>query len=185
MSLVSTTLPRLRRDNLLRLRLRRSPLPRTRRPLALRLPGSQPVSQSAQSVPSTLLAVSMSVNSPATYVTHACTCLPLLPTDSQADTTEHGWPSFRLEEVRTNPNPNPNPNSSPDPDPNPNPNQVVAEHVLTNQSSGYVTSSCGTHLGTYLPDSQGARWCIDLSCVAGNPSSPTDPAAALVDVVEA
>jgi hypothetical protein len=56
--------------------------------------------------------------------------------------------------------------------------------VLTNQSSGYVTSSCGTHLGTYLPDAQGARWCIDLSCVAGNPSKPTDPAAAVV-VVEA
>ena len=61
---------------------------------------------------------------------------------------------------------------------------MVTEHVLTNQSSGYVTSSCGTHLGTYLPDSQGARWCIDLSCVAGNPSSnptvATNPAAAAV-----
>jgi len=62
----------------------------------------------------------------------------------EADTTEHGWPSFRQEEV-------------------------VAEHVRTNHTSGYVTSSCGTHLGTYLPDAQGARWCIDLSCVAGNP----------------
>ena len=77
----------------------------------------------------------------------------------EADTTEHGWPSFRQEEV-------------------------VAEHVRTNHTSGYVTSSCGTHLGTYLPDAQGARWCIDLSCVAGNPSSSptvaTNPAAAIV-----
>ena len=63
----------------------------------------------------------------------------------QADTQEHGWPSFRPEEV-------------------------VTANVVTNQSSGFVTSKCGTHLGSYLPDAQGPRWCIDLSCVAGNPA---------------
>ena len=34
---------------------------------------------------------------------------------------------------------------------------------------GYVTSACGTHLGSFLPDAEGDRWCIDLSCVSGNP----------------
>merc|ERR1719253_44341 len=64
--------------------------------------------------------------------------------DFEADTTEHGWPSFRPEEV--------------------------TEHVLTNKTSGFVTSSCGTHLGSYLPDAKGPRWCMDLSCIAGNPA---------------
>ena len=63
----------------------------------------------------------------------------------QADTQEHGWPSFR-------------------------PKEVITANVVTNQSSGFVTSKCGTHLGSYLPDAQGPRWCIDLSCVAGNPA---------------
>ena len=31
-----------------------------------------------------------------------------------------------------------------------------------------MTSACGTHLGTYLPDDKGPRWCIDLACVAGH-----------------
>merc|ERR1711865_780929 len=61
----------------------------------------------------------------------------------EADTTEHGWPSFR-------------------------PAEVVTENVITNTTSGFVTSSCGTHLGSFLPDSAGARWCMDLSCIAGN-----------------
>jgi len=63
--------------------------------------------------------------------------------DFEADTTEHGWPSFRTAEV-------------------------VDGNVLTNTTSGFVTSVCGTHLGTYLPDEAGPRWCIDLSCIAGN-----------------
>jgi len=63
--------------------------------------------------------------------------------DFQADTDEHGWPSFRSAEV-------------------------VLEHVHTD-ASGFVYSSCGTHLGSYLPDAQGPRWCMDLSCIAGNP----------------
>jgi len=62
--------------------------------------------------------------------------------DFRADTDEHGWPSFRSAEV-------------------------VVENVRTDIKTGFVTSSCGTHLGSYLPDSKGARWCIDLSCIAG------------------
>jgi len=63
--------------------------------------------------------------------------------DFKADTTEHGWPSFRPEEV-------------------------VQAHVITNKTSGLVTSSCGTHLGSFLPDAKGARWCMDLTCISGN-----------------
>ena len=64
--------------------------------------------------------------------------------DFKADTDEHGWPSFRSAEV-------------------------VREHVHLNDT--LVTSSCGTHLGTYLPDDKGPRWCIDLACVAGSPEA--------------
>lgn len=65
--------------------------------------------------------------------------------DFKADTTEHGWPSFR-------------------------PAEVVTEHVKTDTKTGLVTSSCGTHLGSYLPDKRGPRWCMDLSCISGNPA---------------
>jgi len=63
--------------------------------------------------------------------------------DFQADTQEHGWPSFRTGEVFT-------------------------DNLVTNTTNGFVTSKCGTHLGTYLPDDKGPRWCIDLSCISGN-----------------
>jgi len=65
--------------------------------------------------------------------------------DFKADTTEHGWPSFR-------------------------PAEMVAGNVLTDKTTGYVTSKCGTHLGSFLPDDKGDRWCLDLACVAGNPA---------------
>jgi peptide methionine sulfoxide reductase MsrB len=61
----------------------------------------------------------------------------------QQDTTEHGWPSFR-------------------------PAEVVTENIQTDRSTGMVTSSCGTHLGSFLPDDKGDRWCIDLSCISGH-----------------
>lgn len=79
--------------------------------------------------------------------------------DFEADTNEHGWPSFRAEEV-------------------------VQEHVRIDKMTGYVTSSCGTHLGSYLPDSKGPRWCMDLSCIAGNPASDvaSKPEASLIVV---
>jgi len=64
----------------------------------------------------------------------------------EADTKEHGWPSFRDGEV-------------------------VTENVVTHKDTGYVISSCNTHLGSYLPDAVGIpRWCIDLSCISGSPS---------------
>jgi hypothetical protein len=61
----------------------------------------------------------------------------------QAETEEHGWPSFRSEEV-------------------------VKDNIVVS-TSGTVTSKCGTALGSYLPDSQGDRFCIDLVCISGNP----------------
>jgi len=61
----------------------------------------------------------------------------------QEDTNEHGWPSFRTQEV-------------------------FFENVLTDKTTTFVTSTCGTHLGSYLPDAKGPRWCMDLSCISGN-----------------
>jgi len=61
----------------------------------------------------------------------------------KADTEEHGWPSFREAEV-------------------------VQENIQTDEATGYVISGCGTHVGSYLPDEAGKRWCIDISCVSGN-----------------
>lgn len=63
--------------------------------------------------------------------------------DFQADTNEHGWPSFRDGEV-------------------------FHDNVITDKTTTYVTSKCGTHLGSYLPDAKGSRWCIDLSCISGH-----------------
>jgi len=65
--------------------------------------------------------------------------------DFKADTDDHGWPSFRLAEV-------------------------VHGNVVHDSDTGFVYSKCGTHLGSYLPDEYGPRWCMDLSCIAGNPS---------------
>lgn len=59
------------------------------------------------------------------------------------DTEEHGWPSFRAEEV-------------------------MQENVVV-LDDNRVVSKCGTMLGTYLPDEKGVRYCIDLVCVSGNP----------------
>jgi len=75
--------------------------------------------------------------------------------DFKADTTEHGWPSFR-------------------------PAEVYTEHVKTDIKNGLVTSSCGTHLGSYLPDKRGPRWCMDLSCISGNPAKSEEQAVLLI-----
>jgi hypothetical protein len=61
----------------------------------------------------------------------------------EADTKDHGWPSFRDGEV-------------------------ILDNVVTDKTTGRVTSKCGTHLGSFLPDAKGSRWCIDLSCISGN-----------------
>lgn len=65
--------------------------------------------------------------------------------DFEAETTEHGWPSFRTAELAT-------------PD------------AVKIMPDGEVISKCGTHLGSNLPDAKGNRYCLDLSCVSGNPA---------------
>ena len=65
--------------------------------------------------------------------------------DFFVDTTEHGWPSFR-------------------------PDELVPGNSHIVGSTGEVVSACGTHLGSFLPDARGARWCLDLSCISGNPA---------------
>lgn len=56
----------------------------------------------------------------------------------------HGWPSFRDEEV-------------------------VWENVRVLRD-GETVSLTGTHLGHNLPDFKGNRYCINLVCIAGQPS---------------
>merc|ERR1711968_390731 len=63
--------------------------------------------------------------------------------DFKADTTEHGWPSFRREEI-------------------------IEANVKVDNTTGEVVSKCGTHLGSYLPDAKGPRYCLDLSCLSGH-----------------
>ena len=59
------------------------------------------------------------------------------------ESTKHGWPSFRDQEVITD-----------------------DTRVL---EDGEVVSMDGTHLGHNLPDGKGNRYCINLVCVAGQP----------------
>ena len=56
---------------------------------------------------------------------------------------QHGWPSFRTDEVHWD-----------------------YVRVLPN---GETVSINGTHLGHNLPDNDGDRFCINLVCIAGNP----------------
>lgn len=77
--------------------------------------------------------------------------------DFQADTAEHGWPSFRKEEL-------------------------IAGNSFIDNSTGEVRSKCGTHLGSYLPDDKGPRWCLDLVCLAGSPSAPVMTASSGGDI---
>ena len=66
----------------------------------------------------------------------------------QAESMEHGWPSFR-------------------------PAEVVGKNVVQ-YPNGEVRSACGTHLGHNLPDRNGPRYCIDLVCVSGYPAFGTE-----------
>mmetsp|Transcript_36316 Transcript_36316/g.71359 ORF Transcript_36316/g.71359 Transcript_36316/m.71359 type:complete len:121 (-) Transcript_36316:163-525(-) len=66
----------------------------------------------------------------------------------KAESIVHGWPSFRPEET-------------------------VAGNVIEHPG-GRMSSRCGTHLGHNLPDSSGARFCIDLVCVAGKPTPQSE-----------
>jgi peptide methionine sulfoxide reductase MsrB len=70
----------------------------------------------------------------------------------QAESTKHGWPSFRKEES-------------------------FSENIEI-LAGGEMRSTCGVHLGHNLPDGQGDRYCINLVCMAGAPATPAAPAAA-------
>lgn len=61
----------------------------------------------------------------------------------QAESLEHGWPSFRREEA--------------------------FQENMVYHPGGEIESVCGTHLGHNLPDDHGDRYCIDLVCIAGSP----------------
>mmetsp|Transcript_6004 Transcript_6004/g.6137 ORF Transcript_6004/g.6137 Transcript_6004/m.6137 type:complete len:217 (-) Transcript_6004:206-856(-) len=61
----------------------------------------------------------------------------------QKESSVHGWPSFRDEEV-------------------------VWDNVRA-LGDGETVSLTGTHLGHNLPDGSGNRYCINLVCIAGNP----------------
>ena len=63
--------------------------------------------------------------------------------DFLAESREHGWPSFRDEEV-------------------------VWEHCRV-LPDGEAISTAGTHLGHNIPDERGNRWCINLCSVAHMP----------------
>ena len=59
------------------------------------------------------------------------------------ESSHHGWPSFRDEEV-------------------------VWEHVRV-LPDGETVSTDGSHLGHNIPDAKGSRYCINLCSVAGQP----------------
>merc|ERR1711956_207863 len=61
-----------------------------------------------------------------------------------SESSHHGWPSFRDEEV-------------------------IWENVRCLEG-GETVSIDGTHLGDNIPDSSGSRYCIDLLCISGNPT---------------
>jgi hypothetical protein len=65
--------------------------------------------------------------------------------DFVRESTVHGWPSFRDEDV-------------------------VWDNCRV-LSSGEMVSIDGTHLGHNLPDNLGHRYCINLVCCAGKPSA--------------
>jgi len=62
--------------------------------------------------------------------------------DFHSESIEHGWPSFRDEEMVKE-------------------NLVLKDNVLY--------SKCNTRLGDNLADDKGNRYCLDLCCLAGNP----------------
>ena len=66
-----------------------------------------------------------------------------------AESTAHGWPSFRDQEVEWD-----------------------AVRVL---EGGETVSADGTHLGHNIPDPDGNRYCINLVSIAGNPAEIDAP----------
>ena len=59
----------------------------------------------------------------------------------KSETIEHGWPSFRDEEV-------------------------YQENIIIKDKTVY--STCGPHLGSFDKDEKGNRYCINLVCISGN-----------------
>jgi len=74
----------------------------------------------------------------------------------RVESENHGWPSFRPEEV-------------------------VADSLIL-RAHDEVVSACPqpTHLGHLFKDSKGGRYCIDLLCMAGQNSNATPASASLV-----
>ena len=68
-------------------------------------------------------------------------CKTSLKSDFWVESEEHGWPSFRDDEVNWD--------------------------VVGCLSNGEVITIDGVHLGHNLPDSKGNRYCINLVCIAG------------------
>lgn len=62
----------------------------------------------------------------------------------QDETLEHSWPSFRPEEV-------------------------IDNSVYIDENNYVFTTGCNIHLGSNVPDEKGIRYCLDISCVSGNP----------------
>ena len=64
----------------------------------------------------------------------------------EQESISHGWPSFR-------------------------PAEVISMDTLIEQPNGEVLTRCPnkkqTHLGHNIPDSRGARYCINAVCIAG------------------
>jgi hypothetical protein len=79
----------------------------------------------------------------------------------QAESTAHGWPSFREPER-------------------------IAGNVIVG-AGGEVHSTCGTHLGHNLPDpgSPAPRYCLDLVCLAGKPAAEPEASMAAEPCVAA
>ena len=77
-------------------------------------------------------------------------CAPIGRTQGELlkESKRHGWPSFRDAEV-------------------------IWENVRILEHTGEVVSTSGTHLGHYLPDKKGNRYCINLCAISGSP--PDDP----------
>lgn len=71
----------------------------------------------------------------------------------KAESTEHGWPSFRPEEV-------------------------IGDNVIISADGREVHSKCGTHLGHNIPDNKGTRFCLNVVTTAGNPVKEEEEATA-------
>lgn len=64
------------------------------------------------------------------------------------ESTEHGWPSFRDDEV-------------------------IWDNVRV-LPDGETVSTAGTHLGHNIPDKKGNRYCINIVSISGSPKKPNE-----------